>query len=142
MKVLFDTNIILDVLLDREPFSEPAAQLMSKVERSEIEGFICATTITTIHYLISKILGNNAAKKHIKSLMSLFEIAPVTRTVLENALANQFKDFEDSVLHESAVHSGSEYIVTRNINDFKNSKIPVFEPVELINVIENLKNNS
>lgn len=63
MKVLFDTNIILDVLLDRQPFSEPAVQLMSKVEASEIQGFLCANTITTIHYLISKTLGNQAAKK-------------------------------------------------------------------------------
>ncbi len=66
MKVLFDTNIILDVLLDREPFSEPAAHLMCKVEKSEIQVFLCATTITTIYYLISKILGNNAAKKTYK----------------------------------------------------------------------------
>ena len=54
MKVLFDTNIILDVLLDREPFSEHASYLMSKVERSEINGFLCATTVTTIHYLLSR----------------------------------------------------------------------------------------
>ncbi|RMD94279.1 MAG: PIN domain-containing protein [Calditrichaeota bacterium] len=138
MKVLFDTNVILDVLLDREPFSEPAAQLMSKVEESEIQGFLCATTITTIHYLISRILGRNAAKKHIKSLLSLFEISPVTRTVLENALVNQFNDFEDSVLHESAVHSGAKYIVTRDTNDFKSSKIPVFEPIQFINIMKNL----
>jgi len=141
MKVLFDTNVILDVLIDRQPFSEPAVQLMLKVEKSEIQGFICATTIITIYYLISKTLGNIAAKKHIKSFMSLFEIAPVTRTVLENALTNQFNDFEDSVLHESAIHSGAEYIVTRNISDFKNSNIPVFEPVDLLKLIESLKNN-
>lgn len=73
--------------------------------------------------------------------MSLFEIAPVTRTVLDNALTNQFQDFEDSVLYESAIHSGANYIVTRNIGDFKDTKIPVFEPVELLKVIENLKNN-
>jgi len=141
MKVLFDTNVILDVLLDRPPFSEPAVQLMSKVEASEIQGFLCATTITTVHYLISKTLGNQAAKKHITSLMSLFEIAPVTRTVLDNALTNQFQDFEDSVLYESAIHSGANYIVTRNTSDFKGTKIPVFEPIELIKVIENLKSN-
>lgn len=140
MKILFDTNIILDVLLDREPYASSAAVLMSKIEESEIKGFLCATTITTLHYLLVKTLGNKDSKKYIKLLMTLFEIAPVNRLVIENALNNDFKDFEDSVLYESAMHSGVEYIVTRNIRNFKSSKIPVFEPQELIKVIENLKN--
>ncbi|KAA0259469.1 PIN domain-containing protein [Deferribacter autotrophicus] len=131
------SNIILDVLLDRQPFSKPAAYLMSKVERSELLGYVYATTITTIHYLISKNLGDAAAKQHIGSLLTLFEIAPVTRTVLESALSSKFKDFEDAVLHESTIHVGAKYIVTRNVCDFKCSMIPVFEPVELTNIIEN-----
>ena len=61
MKTLFDTNVILDVLLDREPFSDEASFLLSKVERAEIVGFICATTVTTIYYIASKALGPKAA---------------------------------------------------------------------------------
>lgn len=61
MKVLFDTNVILYLLLDREPFSDAASYLLSKVERSEIIGYVCATTITTIHYLATKALGAEAA---------------------------------------------------------------------------------
>ncbi len=80
MKVLFDTDIILDVLLDREPFADNAAYLLSKVERSEIIGFVCATTITTIH---TKALGSKEASRHIESLLSLFLIAPVNQVVLE-----------------------------------------------------------
>lgn len=71
MKVLFDTNIVLDVLLDREPFSGPSSLLLSRVERSEITEYICATTVTTIHYLISKALGPLAASHHIRSLLSM-----------------------------------------------------------------------
>ncbi|SPD75301.1 Toxin-antitoxin system, toxin component, PIN family [uncultured Desulfobacterium sp.] len=142
MKTLFDTNVILDVFLDREPFSSDAAILLSKVERSEIIGFICATTVTTIHYLTTKALGPQAASKHIQSLLSLFVIAPVNRVILENAAASKFPDFEDAVLYEAACHAGAKYIVTRNIDDFKNSKLPVFEPKEFINVLESLKNNS
>jgi len=141
MKTLFDTNVILDVLLDREPFSNDASFLLSKVEQSEIIGFICATTVTTIHYLITKALGHQAASRHIKSLLSLFVIAPVNRVVLENASDSKFKDFEDAVLHEAACHAGAKYIVTRNIADFKISVLPVFEPKEFINAIELLKNN-
>lgn len=141
MKVLFDTNVILDVLLDREPFSDDASFLLSKVERSEITGFVCATTITTIHYLATKALGRQAALQHIQSLLSLLVIAPVNRVVLENAATSKFTDFEDAVLHEAACHAGAKYIVTRNPADFTHSKLPVFEPREFINALELLINN-
>ncbi|MBI5558189.1 MAG: PIN domain-containing protein [Deltaproteobacteria bacterium] len=139
MKTLFDTNIILDLLLDREPFSNDAALLLSKVEQFEIIGFICATTVTTIHYIATKALGSQAASRHIQSLLSLFVIAPVNRVVLENAVSAKFADFEDAVLHEAACHAGAKYIVTRNIGDFKKSKLPVFAPKEFVGVIESLK---
>ncbi len=138
MKVLFDTNIILDVLLDRKPFSEHASYLMSKVERSEINGFLCATTITTIHYLLSKYLDKEKAIDSINSIMALFEVASVNRLVIENVLKSKFTDFEDAVLHESARHAGAEYIITKNINDFKITKIPVFTPAEFLNMLESL----
>jgi predicted nucleic acid-binding protein len=139
VKTLFDTNVILDVLLDREPFSNDAALLLSKVEQSEIIGFICDTTVTTIHYIATKALGPSAASQHIKSLLSLFVIAPVNRMVLENAAASKFADFEDAVLHEAACHAGAKYIVTRNIGDFKYSKLPVFTPLEFIHALESIK---
>lgn len=141
MITLFDTNIILDVLLDREPFSSDASYLLSKVEQSEITGFICATTVTTIHYIVTKALGSQAASHHIQSLLSLFSIAPVNRIVLENAAASKFDDFEDAVLHEAACHAGAKYIVTRKIVDFKNSKLPVFQPAEFINILNLLEDN-
>ncbi len=124
MNVLFYTNVILDVLLDREPFSTDAATLLAKVERAEIIGVACATTITTIHYLSTKILGPEAAFRHIESLLALFVIAPVNRLVLENAFAAKFSDFEDAVLHEAAVHAGAQHIVTRNLADFKKASLP------------------
>ncbi|WP_456325484.1 PIN domain-containing protein [Desulfonauticus submarinus] len=139
MKILFDTNIILDVLLDRKPFVHYACYLLSKVERSEIMAFVCATTITTIHYLLKKTLGSDQVYIHINSLLSLFAIAPVNRLVLEKTLKSKFNDFEDAVIHESAIHCGAQYIITRNIKDFKNSKLPVFEPQEFINIIKSLK---
>lgn len=132
MNVLFDTNVILDVLLDREPFADDAALLLAKVERSEISGYICATTVTTIHYLAAKVLGVQAAMTHVRALLSLFVVAPVNRVVLESALASGFKDFEDAVVHASALHAGARYIVTRNIPDFRNAAIPTLTPAELI----------
>jgi len=139
MKILFDTNVILDVLLDREPFSDDAAFLMSLVEQSDIIGFICATTVTTIFYLAAKTLGHQAASRHIRTLLKLFVVAPVNRIVLEGAAASKFKDFEDAVIHASAIHAGAEYIVTRNSVDFKESRLPIFSPADLINSLESLK---
>jgi len=138
MKVLFDTNIILDVLLDRKPFSEHASYLMAKVERSEINGFLCATTVTTIHCLLSKYLNKKKSIISINSIMALFEITSINRLVLENALTSKFTDFEDSVLHESARHAGVEYIITRNIKDFKKTKVPAFTPGEFLSMLESL----
>lgn len=138
MKVLFDTNIILDVLLDRKPFADHASFLMSRVEQAEIKGFLCATTVTTIHYLLAKYLDEEQALINIHSMMTLFEVAAVNRIVIESALNSKFTDFEDSVLHESARHAGVEYIITRNIKDFKKSKIPAFTPTEFLSMLESL----
>lgn len=139
MKVLFDTNVILDVMLDRTPFSEPASHLLSLVERGDISGLICATTVTTIHYLATKILGRNESKNKIKDLITLFEIASVNRTVIDNAINSTFTDFEDSVIHQSANHAGAEAIVTRDPKGFKQSEIPVYNPVELLKILQLLK---
>ncbi len=138
MRVLFDTNVVLDLLLDREPFVEDALYLFTKVERSEITGLLCATTVTTIHYLIGKALGAKEASRHIKTLLSLFEIAPVNRSVLDEALEAGFHDFEDGVLYASALKAGAEAIVTRDLSEFKKAKIPVYTPDELVSALESL----
>lgn len=126
-----------DAPLDRELFINDSIWLLPKVERTEMIGFVC-TTITTIHYLITKALGADAALRHISSLLSLFVIAPVNRIVIEGALKSKFNDFEDAVLHEAALHAGAKYIVTKNSRDFKPSKLPVFEPRELIYILKSL----
>ena len=139
MNILFDTNVVLDLLLDREPFAADAASLFSKVEQSIISGYLCATTVTTIHYLIAKAIGTREAVRHIRALLSLFIIAPVNRVVLEQALTDAFTDFEDAVLHAAACHAGVQSIVTRNVRDFSRANLPVFSPIELINALEVLR---
>ncbi len=135
MKVLFDTNVILDVMLDRKPFSSVSAQLFSKVESEEITGYISATTVTTIHYLAQKAVGYIKAKLEIDKLFTLFEIAPVNRAVLDEAAKSNITDFEDAVIHEAARHVGADAIVSRNVKDFKRSIIPVYTPNELSKIL-------
>lgn len=135
MRVLFDTDVVLDLLLDRQPHSSVAAQLFSRVESEEIFGYLCATTVTTIHYLALKVIGPSRSRREIEKLLSLFEVAPVNRVVLEGALGSKFKDFEDAVIHEAAHQIDANAIVTRNIRDFKRSAIPVCSPIELEKMI-------
>ncbi len=139
MKILFDTNVVLDVMLDRDPFAEPASRLMSLVESGKISGLLGATTVTTIRYLATKVMGPVKAQNQITDLMMLFEIAAVNRSVIEDALVVKFSDFEDAVLYQAARHAGVEAVVTRDLKGFKQSKIPVYNPEEMLNVFEVLK---
>ncbi|NIA11136.1 MAG: PIN domain-containing protein [Nitrospiraceae bacterium] len=135
MKVLFDTNILLDLLLDRKPFSDAASKLFTFAEKDDITGVLCATTITTIYYLIEKYRDRQTAREAIGLLLKVFEIASVNRAVLETAIELNFKDFEDGVIYASAIHSGCSYVVTRNTKDFIEKNIPVFEPEEFIRIL-------
>ncbi len=132
MRVMFDTNVVLDLLLDREPFVHDAKILISKVEQGEFTGLLCATTITTIHYLLLKSNGKEGSGNIIESLLKLFEIAPVTRVVLEDALQNRDKDYEDAVLYEAAYHAGATMIVTRDRKGFSKADLPVLNPQEFL----------
>jgi predicted nucleic acid-binding protein len=135
LKLLLDTNIVLDVLMDRIPFSDSAVELFSRVEDGTMIGYLCATTITTVYYLATKTLGAPRAQEEIKKLLTLFEVAPVNRHVLESALAADFKDFEDAVIHEAACHVGADAIVTRNQKDFKKSRISVYSSEEMAKIL-------
>ena len=135
MKVLLDTNIVLDLLMDRMPFSEYAVVLFSKVEQGTIIGYLCGSTITTVYYLVAKTVGATRAQEEIRKLLRLFEVAPVNRHVLESALAADFNDFEDAVIHEAACHVGAEALVTRNQKDFRKSRIPVYSSEEMAKIV-------
>lgn len=136
MRVLFDTNVVLDLLLDREPHAEAAADLFARVESGGISGYIGATTVTTIHYLASKAVGTRRARTLIDRLLNLVEVAPVSRAVLESALESRISDFEDAVLSEAARQVDAHAIVTRNRRDFRKSPLPVYTPVEMLKLLQ------
>ncbi len=135
MKVLFDTNIILDVLLIRNPFFALSANLLDAVESKDIDGFLCATTLTTIDYLVTKFQNKYVAKLAISKLLSLYSIAEVKQSVLNFANTSNFSDFEDAVLYFSALNVGVDSIVTRNNNDFTSANLPVYTPNQLWDLI-------
>ena len=132
MNILFDTNVVLDVLLEREPHVTAAARLFSLVDNGDLEGSICATTATTVFYIAAKSFGSKCAQVQVRNLLGLFDVATVDRDVLTRALALDFADFEDAVLHEAASAGGMSAIVTRDRQGFANATIPVFDPHELL----------
>ena len=97
MRVLIDTNIVLDFLQEREPFVEDAARLFEKVDAGEVEGLIAATTITNIYYIVRRTAGVKVAQDAILQVLTDLHICAVDRTVLEQAIALSFRDFEDAV---------------------------------------------
>lgn len=128
MKVLLDTHVVLDLLLARPPFVAAAASLVDRVERGQLTGFLCPTTLTTVHYLVCKSAGAARAVQAVQILLNLFQIAPVDQAVLEKALMSALQDFEDAVLHESALACGVDVLITRNQKDFKAARLLVQSP--------------
>lgn len=135
MILLLDTNVILDALLARHPFAAEGAALFADAELGKYGGLVCATTITTTHYLARKVVGTPRATELIDYLLSIFTAAPVTEAVLKSALQLDFTDFEDAVLHASAHTSGAQGIVTRNARDFQKASLPIYEPAQAITLI-------
>jgi predicted nucleic acid-binding protein len=139
MRVLFDTNVVLDLLMKRRPHVDNVAALFVAVDRRQLQGLLCAATVTTVQYLVSKELGVPATNIHLRTLLAMFEIAPVNRDVLVEALALNFPDFEDAVLHEAARHSEATGIVTRNPDDFKQGTLRIYAPDELVVMLRSLQ---
>lgn len=135
MRVLFDTNVILDVLWMRAAHADAAVALMDRVARKDLDGLLCATSVTTISYLAEKSAGPAQGRRHIATLLDIFDIAPVTRQVLADAIALRFKDYEDAVLHEAARHAGATAIVTRDPKGFAAAKLRLYQPAELLNLL-------
>ena len=130
-RILFDTNVVLDAILRRQPHALVAAQLIEYVRQGQIDGVLCATTVTTIYYFISQRFSETEAREHIRTLLDMFHIAPVRTDILQDALTSDLPDYEDAVIHESARRMGVEGIVTRDMRGFQNSSIRIYAPDEL-----------
>ena len=135
IKVLFDLNIILDVLQEREPFYEMSAQLLAHAETGKIQGFIAPHSLTTLFYLIQKDKSSSHAKVTITNLLQILKVASVDQSTIEQALSLPYKDFEDAVQMMAAVQCKADYLVTRNVKDFQPAPLSVIQPSELLSFI-------
>lgn len=139
MKVLIDTNIILDVLLNRQPFFEYSKAVMEYCKSSAIQGYIAAHSITNLFFILRKLFTEDERRKILINLCEFIQIVEINENNILSALKNYcFKDFEDCLQAECAASCGAEYIVTRNIEDFLSSPVPPIAPGELAKKAEAL----
>lgn len=131
-RVLIDVNVILDVLADREPFADDSAAVLGEVEAGNLEGYLAAHTITTLHFLLTKHLGKARARRALSDLLNLVDLVPVDEDRIRHALAANWADFEDAVQAACAEKEGVDYLVTRNKRDFRKSAIKAVTPAELL----------
>ena len=125
---LLDTNVVLDVLLDRKPHTAASAAVWARIETGAAEGFLAAHAVTTIHYLIGKERGAAVAHRTVSAILSVLRVAGVDTKVIQAALALQWPDFEDAVTAAAAVQAGCDLIVSRDPAGFPRSPVAVFSP--------------
>lgn len=132
MRVLLDTNIVLDALLEREPFFRDAKSLLQRIEDKQIEGYITATTLTDIFYIARKAKGVAIARQDVSDLLALMQICTVDRRILEAAISSNLPDFEDAVQLACALNENLDVIITRDAQDFTDATLPIWSTGELL----------
>jgi predicted nucleic acid-binding protein len=130
--VLFDLDVILDVLQRREPFFEMSSRALASAETGLVEAWVTAHSLTTLFYLLAKYQSAEQARVALTALMIFLSVAPVDQAVIEQALNLPYQDFEDAVQMMAALRSGAHYLITRNVQDYKAGPLPVLQPAELL----------
>lgn len=135
-RILVDTNILLDYVLCREPYSQAARSIIIACKQRLVSGCIAAHSITNMFFILRKVFSAEERRSLLQSLCELFEVESIDKTKVLEALADEeFSDFEDCLQMKCAVNFRADYIVTRNRDDFKGSSIPCIEPDELVQLL-------
>ncbi|MCH8941523.1 MAG: PIN domain-containing protein [Bacteroidetes bacterium] len=124
-KVLVDTNIVIDLLTKRKEFYKPASRLFTLSDNKEIKLAISSLTFANTFYLVSKELNTTKAKEILRKFKLLVKVLPMDDKIIDLSLNSDFKDFEDAIQYFTALENKIGIIITRNLKDFKLSKIPV-----------------
>ncbi|MGB7417093.1 MAG: PIN domain-containing protein [Thermosynechococcaceae cyanobacterium] len=130
MRVLYDTNVILDVLWPRPEFLKNSSLALSWAMQDECEGYLAAHAVTTIDYIGRK--SPSYSRASLMTLLKYLKIAAIDQAVIQNALISSCKDFEDAVTQAAADAVCADMIVTRDLKDFSTASVPVFEPALVV----------
>jgi predicted nucleic acid-binding protein len=138
MKKLFvDTNIVIDLLSRREPFFKEAAELFSLADKNRVELSVSSLTIANTSYALLRQMDSNKTKSVLRKLRLILRILPLDDKIIGLALNDEnFSDFEDGLQYFTAIVNDQELIITRNLKDFKNSKLPAMTAKQFIESIE------
>ncbi|KYC40754.1 twitching motility protein PilT [Scytonema hofmannii PCC 7110] len=137
MKVLLDTNIIVDVALEQEPFFTNSETVLSLVEQRQIQGYISASSFGDLFYIIRKQKGRDLAIEFLREIITFCQIATVESTTINMALTVNFRDFEDAIQYSTAVLNHLDAIITRNPSDFPVTVPRIITPEQLIHEFSN-----
>ncbi|MDB5333798.1 MAG: hypothetical protein JWP03_4949 [Phycisphaerales bacterium] len=132
MTGLLDINVILDVLLARQPFEVEATAIWKACDEGRFKGHVSAVSFPIIFYIVRKAAGLDRAKECVRVCLDAFIVAPVTRDIIEAASALPGSDFEDNVQIACAIGAGLDIIVTRDPKGLKNARVPALSPAELL----------
>ena len=130
--ILYDTNIILDVLMQREPFFQNSVIALSLAGKNSVNGYLAGHSITTIDYIFQKKVGYLQSRQAISRLLEKLQVSPITDLVIRQGLNSNFRDFEDAITYFSAKEVNAQIIITRNVKDFlSDDKIQVILPEQI-----------
>ncbi|RWX43797.1 putative nucleic acid-binding protein, contains PIN domain [Candidatus Electrothrix aarhusensis] len=132
-KVFLDTDVILDVLTEREPHFETAVELFLQIQDRTIQAYTSPVIVANILYILNKHLGRKKAIQSLIKLKSLVKVLNCGDRVIELALSSDFKDFEDSIQYYTALENNIDILITRNVKDYKTANITISTPLEYIN---------
>lgn len=136
MRVLIDTCIIIDVLQSRDPFCKEAQELFLAVANKQFIGFLTAKSTTDIYYLTHRCTHDDKETRRIlNTLFALFELLDTSGIDCRKAISSDLSNFEDAVMVESAIRSGMDCIVTRNLKDYVKAPLPVYSPSDFLNLL-------
>ena len=135
-KIFIDLNVVLDVLLARSPFLGTSQRLLDLVAKNKIKGYLSVASVLNLYYLVQKQLNAPSAREHVKKMIQLVSIVEIDTDILQSALYIPLADFEDSVQAACAQRCAAEYIITRNLKDFKDSPIQCLSPEKYLESYE------
>lgn len=133
-KIFVDTDIVLDLLSNREPFYIHSAKLFSAADKNEIQIHVSSLAFTNLNYILSKQYSTDQAKKRLLKFKTLVTVLAVNDKIIDLALASDFKDFEDAVQYFTAIENNIKVLITRNLKDYKSAEIPTMTAEQFLKI--------
>ena len=132
-KVFVDTDIILDLLSNREPHYTPSAYLFSEADKGKTKIYVSSLSFSNLNYILSKLYSPDQARKKLLKFKTLVTVLAVTDKVVDLALSSDFKDFEDGLQYFTAIEHNIRTLLTRNLKDYKSAEIPIMTAEQFLN---------